>query len=149
MDRIGTGASNAPLRPFTVQCGFAAYHANTVVVEAADARVACRLAIEVANQSDGWKAIDHCGPTFVDTIAEGEEVDPWAGLTSALPVPTDFAEPDAPTLRAALVGLLDWAAMMGGWEAEAWRAAERAVGRSADSATQSQGQREPHGPVDP
>jgi hypothetical protein len=42
-----------------------------------------------------------------------------------------FAEDrEAQGLRAALLGLLDWAATMGGWEAEAWRIAERIAGRS-------------------
>lgn len=131
MDRIDNSASSARSRPFTVQCGFAAYCANTVVVEAVDAGEACRLAIEAANQSDGWKSVDHCGPTFVEALAEGQDADPWTMTGSVLPVPAEFAEPDGPVLRAAFLGLLDWAATMGGWEAEAWRVAERAVGRCA------------------
>ena len=139
MDTIENGASSARSRSFTVQCGFAAYYANTVVLEAADPDEACRLAIDLANQSDGWKSVDHCGPTFVDAIAEGGEVDPWTVVGSVLPVPPEFAEQDGPGLRAALIGLLDWAAMMGGWDAEAWRLAERCVGQRGR--TPAQGER--------
>lgn len=138
MDTIETAASSAHLRSFTVQCGFAAYFANTVVIEAADSDEACRLAIELANQSNAWKSVDHCGPTFVDAITEGHEVDPWTVVGSVLPVPPEFAEQDGPRLRAALIGLLDWAATMGGWDAEAWRVAERAVGQRSRTAAQDE-----------
>ena len=132
MDRIPPRTAATPPRLFTVQCGFASYFSNTVVVEAADVDAACRLAVEIANQSDGWKAIDHCGPTFVDAVAEGEDADPWMIRGSVLPVPAELAEQDGSSLRSALIGLLDWAALMGGWEAEAWRVAERSVGRNRD-----------------
>lgn len=124
-------AADAPCRPWTVQCGYAGYCANTVVVDAAEQ--ACALAIELASQSDGWKSLDQCGDTFFDALAPGADVDPWSGAASALPVPAEFTENgDAERMRAALIGLLDWAAMMGGWEGGAWRAAERAVGRRPD-----------------
>lgn len=116
-------------RRWTVQCSFASYDVNVVTVEAATPEEACARAVELANQSDGWKSLDHCGDTFVDALAEGEDVDPWADFVSAVPVPAGFKERDDEELRAALTGLLDWAAMMGGWDAPAWREAERVLGR--------------------
>lgn len=122
-------------RPWTVQCSFASYDANVVTVEAANPDEACARAIELANESDGWKSLDHCGDTFVDALAEGEDADPWAGgFTSAVPVPATFRERSDDELRAALIGLLDWAAMMGGWDAPAWREAERGMGRGDSEA---------------
>lgn len=118
-----------PLRPFTVQCSFATWHAITVVVEARTVAEACEHAIGEANQRDGWRAIDDCGPTFIERLAEGEDIDLWAHATPILEVPNAYAEHgEADQLRAALTDLLDWAAKMGGWEADAWRVAERLVG---------------------
>ncbi|MEQ8827570.1 MAG: hypothetical protein RIC82_07335, partial [Parvibaculum sp.] len=65
------------MKKWTVQCGFAAYYANTVTVEADTLAEALERAIVAANESDGWKPLDDCGPTFIDAAAEGDEADPW------------------------------------------------------------------------
>ena len=51
-------------------------------------------AIEAANIADGWKSIDHCGPTFVDALAPGDVENPWSAHapTSVLPVPGPYLE---------------------------------------------------------
>src|SRR3546814_20067641 len=61
--------------------------ANTVEVEAESLDAALERAIERANGDPHWKALDHCGPTFVDAVAEGADADPWSGFGSALPIP--------------------------------------------------------------
>ena len=81
---------------YTVQCGYAAYHANTVDVEAESLDAALEQAIERANDDPHWKALDHCGPTFVDAVAEGPDADPWSGFASALPIPDRFTEAGEP-----------------------------------------------------
>ncbi len=48
-------------KQFTVQCGYPAYYANTVTVEAETLDDALEKAIETANINDGWRSIDHCG----------------------------------------------------------------------------------------
>lgn len=130
-DTQGSGIENPGPHPFTVQCVCAAWLSNTTTVQASDIEDACRRAIEAANQDSAWRSTGACGPTFVDAVAEGEDADSWQLAASHLPVPPRFAEDsEAQALRAALLGLLDWAAAMGGWEAEAWRIAERLVRRS-------------------
>ena len=82
-------------RNYTVQCGYAAYHDSVRTVEASSIEEACRLAIEEANQDSAWKSVDHVGDTFIDALAEGVDVDPWAVngcIGSALPVPEAFTE---------------------------------------------------------
>ena len=81
---------------YTVQCGYAAYYANTVQVEAETLEAALQRAIETASDNPHWRALDHCGPTFVDAVAEGADADPWSGLASALPVPDCFTEEGEP-----------------------------------------------------
>ena len=81
---------------YTVQCGYAAYSANTVVVEAATLDAAVDAAIALANDDPRWRPLDACGPTFVDAVAEGADADPWDGYASALPVPARFTEGGAP-----------------------------------------------------
>jgi hypothetical protein len=81
---------------YTVQCGYAAYHANTVEVEAESLDAALEQAIERANDDPHWKALDHCGPTFIDAVAEGADADPWSGFASALPIPGRFTEEGEP-----------------------------------------------------
>lgn len=124
----------APVRPFTVQCGYATWYAITVIVEAQTVADACERAIEAANEQDGWRSIDDCGPTFIECLAEGDDIDLWAQETPTLDVPNAYAEHgEADQLRAAITDLFDWAATMGGWEAEAWRVAERLVGRATSA----------------
>lgn len=130
-DTQGSGTETPRPRPFTVQCVCAAWLSNTITVQASDIEDACRRAIETATRDSAWRSTGACGPTFVDAITEGEDADPWRVAASHLPVPPRFAEDrEAQELRAALLGLLDRAAAMGGWEAEVWRVAERAAGRS-------------------
>ncbi len=82
---------------FTVQCGYAAYHANTVTVEAETLEEALEKAVEAANGSDAWRSLDHCGDTFVDAVCEGADADPW-DPDAALPVPSRFTERGEPPL---------------------------------------------------
>ena len=82
-------------RQFTVQCGFAAYHANTVSVEAETLEEALKKAIEVANQDPNWKSVDHCGPTHVDACCMGRDEDPW-DRDKSLPIPPRFTEKGEP-----------------------------------------------------
>lgn len=84
------------MKKWTVQCGFAAYYANTVTVEADTLAEALERAIVTANESDGWKPFDDCGPTFVDAVAEGDDADPWREFASSLPVPPRFSERGEP-----------------------------------------------------
>lgn len=72
---------------WTVQCGYAAYYANTVTVEAETLDDALDKAIVVVNEDTSWKSLDHCSPTFVDAVAEGADADPWRDHVSAIPVP--------------------------------------------------------------
>ena len=82
-------------KQFTVQCGFAAYHANTVSVEAETLEEALEKAIEVANQDPNWKSVDHCSSTFVDAYCMGRDEDPW-DRDKSLPVPARFTERGEP-----------------------------------------------------
>ena len=82
-------------KQFTVQCGFAAYHANTVSVEAETLEEALKKAIEVANQDPNWKSVDHCSSTFVDAYCMGRDEDPW-DRDKSLPVPARFTERGEP-----------------------------------------------------
>src|SRR3546814_14137958 len=54
------------------------------------------MSLERANGGPHWKACDHCGPTFVDAVAEGADADPWSGFGSALPIPDRFTEEGEP-----------------------------------------------------
>ena len=80
---------------FTVQCGYPAFFANTVTVEADTLDEALEKAIAVANDDPNWKSVDHCGPTHVDAVCEGEDADPWDDDRS-LPVPARFTERGEP-----------------------------------------------------
>jgi hypothetical protein len=77
---------------WSVQCGYAAYYANTVTVEADTLDDALDKAITAANEDASWKSLDHCGPTFVDAVAEGADADQWRDHASTLPVPERFTE---------------------------------------------------------
>ena len=75
-----------------VQCGYAAYYADTVSVEADTLDDALDKAIQAANDDASWKSLDHCSPTFIDAVAEGADADPWRDHASALSVPERFSE---------------------------------------------------------
>jgi len=78
---------------FTVQCAYAAYYSNTVTVEADTLAEALEKAIGEANQSPAWSSSDYSGSTFVDAVAEGEDVDLWNDeRVRPLPVPSRFTE---------------------------------------------------------
>ena len=81
---------------YTVQCGYAAYYANTVQVGAESLEAALDRAIEKANDDPHWRALDHCGPTFVDAVAEGADADPWSAFSPVLPIPDRFTEEGEP-----------------------------------------------------
>ena len=81
-------------KQYTVQCSYPAYYANTVTVEAETLDDALEKAIETANNDDGWRSIDHCGNTHVDSVCEGADGDPWG--EGALPVPGRFSEHGEP-----------------------------------------------------
>ena len=91
---------------WTAQCGYAAYYANTVTVEADTLDDALGKAIAAANEDASWKSLDHCGPTFVDAVAEGADTDPWRDHVSAIPVPERFTEQGAvvPLITVIVVG---------------------------------------------
>ena len=82
-------------KQFTVRCGFAAYHANTVSVEADTLEEALEKAIEVANQDPDWKSVDHCGPSFVDACCMGRDEDPWDRDKSLPIMPVQACRPHA------------------------------------------------------
>jgi hypothetical protein len=88
---------------WTVQCGYAAYYANTVVVEAETPDEALEKAIETANGRSDWEGLDDCGPTFIDAVAEGDDADPWRDFASSLPVPARFTERGEPPLVTVIV----------------------------------------------
>ena len=82
-------------RQWTVQCGYMAHFAHTVTVEAETLEEALEKAIETANNDDGWRSTDHCGPSFLDAACEGAHCDPW-DRDAALPVPDHFTERGEP-----------------------------------------------------
>jgi hypothetical protein len=84
------------MKVWTVQCSFASYDTKTVVVEAETIEQALDRAIVAANEGDGWSSLDVCGDTFVDAVAQGDDVDPWKDFASSLPVPTRFTERGEP-----------------------------------------------------
>ena len=84
------------MRRWTVQCSFAAYDAKIVVVNAETLDEALEKAIAKANESDGWFSLDVSGNTFVDAVAEGDDVDPWKEFESSLPIPARFTERGEP-----------------------------------------------------
>ena len=78
---------------FTVQCGYAAYYTNTVTVEADSLDEALEKAVAEADQSPSWSSIDYCGPTFVEAVAQGDDLDLWMDKSvQQLPVPSRFTE---------------------------------------------------------
>ncbi|MBU6296601.1 MAG: hypothetical protein KGJ79_18145 [Alphaproteobacteria bacterium] len=103
------------MKRWTVQCTYAAYYANTVVVEADTIEQACEQAIAQANDDPCWKSLDDCGATFVDAIAEGD-ADPWTDFRSSLPVPSAYCEHGTPPLVTVTVsgGVVQQVAIEGG-----------------------------------
>jgi hypothetical protein len=78
---------------FTVQCAYAAYYSNTVTVEADNLAEALTKAVLTAEESSAWSSSDYSGTTFVEAIAEGEDVDLWNDeRVRSLPVPSRFTE---------------------------------------------------------
>jgi hypothetical protein len=78
---------------FTVQCTCAAYRTNTVTVEADTLAEALEKAVAAADQSTAWSSSDYIGPTFVEAVAEGEDVDLWNDeRVRPLSVPSRFTE---------------------------------------------------------
>lgn len=78
---------------FTVQCTCAAYRTNTVTVEADTLAEALEKAVAAADQSTAWSSSDYIGPTFVEAVAEGEDVDLWNDeRVRPLPVSSRFTE---------------------------------------------------------
>ncbi len=104
------------MKQWTVQCGYAAYYANTVTVEAETLEAALEKAVAEANDDSCWKAIDYCGDTFVDAAAEGEDADLWQDLASALPIPDRFTEAGAPPVVTIVMegGLIQDVSVLGG-----------------------------------
>lgn len=78
---------------YTVQCGYAAYYTNTVTVEADSLAEAMEKAVAKADQSPSWSSTDYSGPTFVEAVSEGDDVDLWMNeCVQHLPVPSRFTE---------------------------------------------------------
>ena len=78
---------------YTVQCGYAAYYTKTVTVEADSLDEALEKAVAEANQRPSWSSTDCSGPTFVEAVADGDDVDLWMDeRVQQLPVPSRFAE---------------------------------------------------------
>lgn len=95
---------------YTVQCGYNTAYGNTAVVEAADPAAASEAAIAAVNDCSAWRAHDDVGPTYVDAIAEGDDVDPWLdGARSQLPIPARYTE------RAVTGSYLSALAIIGGY----------------------------------
>lgn len=104
------------MKRWTVQCTYAAYYSNTVMVEADTIEQACEQAIAQANEDPCWKLLDDCGPTFVDAMAEGGDADPWTDFRSSLPVPSRYCERGIPPLVTITVsgGVVQHVAIDGG-----------------------------------
>lgn len=80
------------MKTWTMQCSYRTYFDNSVIVEAETLEEALQKAIEEANNDPDWKSSDYAGQTFVEAVAEGDNVDPWKGYQSAIPVPERFTE---------------------------------------------------------
>lgn len=91
------------MKTWTVQCGYAAYYANVVVVQAETLDQALEKAIAEATMDTSWEALDVGSPTFVDAAAEGADADPWRGACSAIPIPPRFTERGEPPVVTVVV----------------------------------------------
>lgn len=121
---------------WTIQCGYPAYYANTVCVEAETLEEACKKAIEEANQDPNWKSVSYCGDTFIDAINEGEWSEPWQNGRSATEIPADFQEnAKILALEARVKELSDVEAWRNHWRERAQKAEAALAGLSANPAT--------------
>ena len=77
---------------FTVQCGYAAYYSRTQTVDADTLDEALEAAITEANAHDDWSPEDVCSNTFIDAVAEGNDVDLWSDAVRQLSIPARFTE---------------------------------------------------------
>jgi len=77
---------------FTVQCGYAAYYSRTQTIEADTLDEALDAAIAEANAHDDWSSEDVCSNTFIDAVAEGNDVDLWSDDVRQLSIPARFTE---------------------------------------------------------
>jgi len=77
---------------FTVQCGYAAYYSRTQTVEADTLDEALDAAITDANAHDDWVSEDVSSSTFIDAVAEGDDVDLWSDNVRQLGIPARFTE---------------------------------------------------------
>ena len=77
---------------YTVQCSYAAYYTNTVTVDADTLEDACLRAITQANNDPLWSSGDVPSNTFIDAIAEGDDIDLWDDTVRQLPVPAAYSE---------------------------------------------------------
>jgi hypothetical protein len=77
---------------FTVQCGYAAYYSRTQTVEADTLDEALDAAIAEANAHDDWVSEDVSSNTFIEAIAEGDDVDLWSDAARQLSIPARFTE---------------------------------------------------------
>ncbi len=80
------------MKTFTVQCSYAAYHFHTATVDAETPDAAMVNAIAKANASSAWSSGDVSGNTFIDAIAEGDDVDLWLDDVTQLAVPARLTE---------------------------------------------------------
>lgn len=66
--------SDATLKKFEVQCGRSVHEARTFSVAATSKEEACRIAIGLAERTEGWKATgDPVSATFMDAIGPDEQ----------------------------------------------------------------------------
>jgi hypothetical protein len=78
---------------FTVQCAYAAYYSATATVDADTLDDALDAAVQAANETSAWSSSDHSGATFVEAIAQGDDVDLWLDkAVCQLPIPARFTE---------------------------------------------------------
>jgi hypothetical protein len=77
---------------YTVQCGFASYDAKIVVVDADTLDQALEKAVFEADDGCGWESTDIVGNTFVDAVAQGDDVDLWSDDARHLTIPARFTE---------------------------------------------------------
>ena len=82
-------------KPWTVRCGYTAYFAGTIIVDAETLEEALEKAVETARTDEDWRATGHCSDIFVDAVCEGVRPDP-GDPDAAWPVPDRFTERGEP-----------------------------------------------------